>query len=67
MANGNSGPTKAELQETLDQVEKILSDVYQPESDRESLAAAVGDALGVIQGEDGDEDEDDDEDGDDRD
>jgi hypothetical protein len=56
MANGN-GATKADLQDQLDQIGQILTDAYVPESDRETLAAAIGDALNVIEG--GDDDEDD--------
>jgi hypothetical protein len=37
-----------DLQEVLDQVESVLQDSYQPETSREELAAAVGQALGII-------------------
>ena len=63
MANGNS--TKTDLQDTCDQVEQILSEVYAPESSREELAGAIGDALDVLEngpdaGDDDDTDTDDD-------
>jgi len=54
----SNSSTKADLQDTLDQVQSILQDAYQPESTREDLAAAVGDALDAIGGENADEDED---------
>jgi hypothetical protein len=37
-----------DLQEVLDLVESVLQDSYQPEASREELAAAVGEALGII-------------------
>jgi len=55
----------SDLQDTLDQIHDILESVYTPESSREDLAAAVGDALNQLAGEDEDEDEDADEDDDD--
>jgi hypothetical protein len=72
MANGGNGGngngyddfttwTKQDLADTLAQVSGILTDVYQPESSREDLAGAVGDALNTISGDD-DDDEDDNED-----
>jgi len=51
-----SGPTKADLQDTLDSAIEMLDDAYQPESTREELATAVGNALDVLRGEDTDED-----------
>jgi hypothetical protein len=68
MPSGNGGNgdtlTKAELQDCIDQAVQILQDAYQPESSREDLAGAVGNALDVLEG-NGDEDEDDDGDDDD--
>jgi hypothetical protein len=63
MANGNGAATKSDLQDQLDEIERILSDAYQPESSREDLASAVGAALSVIEG-DGDDEDDSDDDGD---
>ena len=37
-----SGPSKADLQHTIDSAIEILDDAYQPESTREELATAVG-------------------------
>jgi hypothetical protein len=51
--------TKADLQDQIDQAIDVLDDAYQPESTRESLAEAIGNALDILRGED-DEDEDDD-------
>jgi hypothetical protein len=64
MANGD---TKTDLQNAIDQATQILSDAYTPESSREDLAAAVGDALDALSGDGGDDDDviDDDDDGDD--
>lgn len=42
--------TKDEVSDCLDQISDILNDVYAPESSREDLAAAIGDALDVIEG-----------------
>jgi hypothetical protein len=68
MANGNGGNgdmTKAELEDCIDNATQILTDAYVPEASREDLAAAIGDALDALSGEDtGDEDEDDDQDDD---
>jgi hypothetical protein len=55
MANGD---TKADLQDAIDQATQILSDAYTPESSREDLAAAVGDALDALSGDGGDDDDD---------
>jgi hypothetical protein len=42
MANGNANDmSKADLQDYIDQATQILQDVYQPESSREDLAAAI--------------------------
>jgi hypothetical protein len=64
MANGID-MTKADLQDCVDQAIDILTDAYTPESSREDLAAAVGDALDALQGNGGDEDDDDADDDDD--
>src|SRR5215469_1119245 len=54
-----SGPTNADLQDTIDSDIEVLEDAYQPESTREELATAVGNALEVLRGDrNGDEDED---------
>jgi hypothetical protein len=58
VANGST--TKAELEDMVDQVTQILQGAYTPESSREDLAAAVGDALDVLGGAEEDEDDDDD-------
>jgi hypothetical protein len=52
-----------DLQDVLDQVESTLEVAYQPESSREDLAAAVGEALGIISPDVEEEDETDDGDG----
>ena len=57
MANGNGDLTKADLQDMVDQATQLLSDAYAPESSREDLAAAVGDALDILSG-NGDDDDD---------
>jgi hypothetical protein len=62
-------PTKADLQDAIDQACDILVDVYTPEASREDLATAVGQVLDVLEGNNGedeyeeeeDEDRDDDE------
>ena len=64
----NIAPTKSDLQDTLDQIQDILEAAYTPESSREDLAAAVGDALDALAppeeaDADADEDEDEDDDG----
>jgi hypothetical protein len=64
MANGNGSPTKTDLQEILDNVSEILDGAYTPEASREDLAAAVGDALDALNGEEEDSDLDDDSDDD---
>jgi hypothetical protein len=61
VANGN-GLTKADLTDIIDQVTQVLQDAYAPESSREELASAVGDALDILGG-DGDDDDDDADDG----
>jgi hypothetical protein len=57
-----SGSTKADLQDAIDQACSVLEDAYTPEASREELAEAIGKALDVLQGEDEDEDESGDED-----
>ena len=55
--NGSDDMTKSELQDCVDQALDILQGAYVPESDRETLAQAVGDAIAALEG-DGDEDDD---------
>jgi len=70
LAGGNPGKcesevssiTKSELVDLVDQVTGILEDAYSPESSREDLASAIGDALDALEGNDDDEDEDTDDD-----
>jgi hypothetical protein len=57
-----NGQTKTDLQEILDNLQEILDSVYAPESSREDLAAAVGEALDAISGEDEEESADEDDD-----
>jgi len=55
--NGSTGMTKADLEDSVDQALDILQAAYTPEASREELAAAVGDAIDALSGEDtGDED-----------
>lgn len=61
----NSTPSKADLQDRIDQATDVLDDAYTPESSREDLAEAVGNALDILRGEDADDDSDDDSDDDD--
>ena len=69
MANGNggNGATKADLQDVCDEVQQTLESAYTPEASREDLAAAVGDALAILDPDTygDDEDDADDTDGDD--
>jgi hypothetical protein len=67
MANGDGNSmTKADMQDVCDQVQDILADVYTPEASREDLAAAIDDALDLLENgladdtddTDGDEDDD---------
>jgi len=53
-----SGPSKAELQETIDDAIEVLDASYAPETGREELASAVGQALDILNGEDDSESED---------
>lgn len=63
MANARqSGPSKRDLQDQIDAAVESLDDAYTPESSREDLAAAVGNALSALRGEDEDEDDEDDDD-----
>lgn len=57
MANGT---TKTDLQDQIDNAIEALSDAYTPESSREDLAAAVGSALDILNGETDDDSDDDD-------
>jgi hypothetical protein len=57
MANGTS---KADLQDQVDLAIDVLDDAYAPESTREDLAEAVGNALDILRGESEDDDDDDD-------
>jgi hypothetical protein len=58
MAN-NANPSKGELQERIDSAIDLLDDAYTPETSREDLAQAVGQALDILNGEDEDEEDDD--------
>jgi hypothetical protein len=53
----SSGPSKADLENQLDEINDILSDAYDPESSREDMAAAIGQALDTLNGEGDEEDE----------
>jgi hypothetical protein len=64
MANGN-GETKADLQDCVDEAASILEAAYTPEASREELAAAIGQALDILSGEDDEDDDDTASDGDD--
>jgi hypothetical protein len=63
MASGST-PTKATLEGQIDQAIGILEDAYTPESSREDLAEAIGQALDVLRSDEEDEDESDEEDDD---
>jgi hypothetical protein len=54
-----STPSKLELEDQIDQAIDVLDDAYAPESTREELAEAVGQALDILRGEEEEEDEDD--------
>ncbi len=45
-------PTKAELEEAIEEAAEVLTGAYAPESSREDLAGAVGKALNVLELED---------------
>jgi hypothetical protein len=49
--------SKADLQEQIDGAIATLQDVYTPETSREDLAAAVGAALAILNGEDEEDDD----------
>ena len=63
MANGTT--TKDDLQDQIDQAIDVLDDAYAPETSREDLAEAVGNALDILRGEAEEEDTDDGDDDDD--
>ena len=50
------GLSKADLQDAIDRATETLSDAYTPEASREELAAAVGEAIDILNGEDEDDD-----------
>jgi hypothetical protein len=54
--------TKNELQEQLDGIAEVLNEAYTPETTREDLAAAVGEALDIINGDTDDDSSDEDDD-----
>jgi hypothetical protein len=58
--------TKTELQDCVDEAASILEDAYTPEASREELAAAIGQALDILSGDEEEKDEDDQGDDDDR-
>jgi hypothetical protein len=61
MANGTT-TSKAVLQDQIDRAISTLEDAYTPETNREDMAEAVGNALDILKGEDDDEDDDTDDD-----
>jgi hypothetical protein len=65
VANGDT-MSKSELADCVDQATSILEAAYIPESDRETLAQAIGDALNALSGDYDDEDEEDADSDDDR-
>ena len=65
MANEND-MTKTELQDCVDEAASILEGAYTPEASREELAAAIGQALDILSGDEEEQDEDDDQGDDDR-
>jgi hypothetical protein len=74
VANGNNNDTvndlsdlsKNDLLDLIDSAVETLEGAYLPESDRETLACAVGDAIDILQGNGADEDDDDGSDDDDQ-
>ncbi len=58
--NGNTSPTKADLQDQIDSAIETLEAAYVPESTREELVEAISSALDSLRGEDEDDDQDDD-------
>ena len=57
-----TGTSKADLQDQIDRAIETLDDAYTPESSREDLAEAVGQALDILRGEDEEPEEEEDED-----
>ena len=53
-----TGPTKADLQDQIDRATSVLEGAYTPETNREDLAEAVGEALDILRAEDEEENED---------
>ena len=53
-------PTKADLQDTIDDAIETLNGAYTPEATREELAVAMGEALDILNGEDDEDDSTDD-------
>jgi len=60
-----SGPSKADLQDSIDRAIETLTEAYTPEASREDLAGAVGEALDILNGEEEDDDSTDESDEDD--
>jgi hypothetical protein len=58
--NGNTSPTKADLQDQIDDAIETLEAAYVPESSREELVEAISGALNTLRGEDEDDQDDDD-------
>ena len=56
---------KPDLQDQIDRAISTLEDAYAPETNREDLAEAVGNALDILKGEDEEDDDLDDDDDDD--
>ncbi len=50
--------SKSDLQDQIDRAIATLDDAYQPETTREDLAQAVGEALDILRGEEEEEEED---------
>ncbi len=59
--------SKSDLQDRIDDAIDTLDEAYAPESTREELAEAIGNALDTLRGEETEEEEDEDENGDDED
>jgi len=64
VANEND-MTKTELQDCVDEAASILEGAYTPEASREELAAAIGQALDILSGEEEDDEQDEDDQGND--
>lgn len=62
-----TGPTKADLEQLIQDAADILNEAYRPEATREQLAEAVGNALSVLDPDEDEEDEEADEDEEDED